>query len=59
MIFKNIFRRGSALLLTAALLISLLLTLLALPFGGAAKTIEEIKSQILKQENPRKIIGIE
>lgn len=23
------------------------------------KTIEEIKSQILKQENPRKIIGID
>lgn len=44
MIFKNIFRRGSALLLTAALLISLLLTLLALPFGGAAKPIEEINT---------------
>ena len=44
MIFKNIFRRGSALLLTAALLISFMLTISVLPLCASAKSFEEIKT---------------
>ena len=44
MIFKNIFRRGSALLLTAALLIAFLLTVSVLPLCASAKSFDEIKT---------------
>lgn len=42
MIFKNIFRRGSALLLSAVLLMSFALTLSVLPLCSSAKTFEDI-----------------
>ncbi len=44
MIFKNIFRRGSALLLSAALLISIMLAISVLSFCASAKSFEEIQT---------------
>ena len=44
MIFKNIFRRGSALLLSAALLISFILTISVLTLCASAKPLEDIQT---------------
>ena len=45
MILKNTFRRGSALLLTAALLLSFALSIPILPLTSSAKSIEEIGTE--------------